>query len=332
VDEAIVVTTQPFGEADPEVLDLIASGDGAWRVAQRGRDERTPEAVLKALGDARVVIAGTEPYPAEVIAAAPRLEAICRVGIGLDNVDLLAARERGVAVSYTPDGPSAAVAELTVGLMLDLLRGVTRADRSLRAGRWERLSGERLALSTVGLVGLGRIGSRVARHLAAGFPGVRILANDIDPDHGLDDVVSWVGFDELVASADIVSLHVPLSPDTLGMVGIRELEAMRPSAGLINTARGGIVDEEALARALREGQIRAAAVDVFVEEPYDGPLTEVPNVLLTCHMGSMTSDCRGRMEREAVEDALRFLGGRELLRPVPEEEYEMAALARHRAR
>lgn len=322
----LLVTTVPFGEADPEVLRMLEASGISWRISDELRRERTPERVAATIADARVIVAGTEPYPAAVIAAAPRLEAICRVGIGLDSVDLLAAERRGVPVAYTPDGPSDAVAELTVALVLDVLRGVSRADRDLRAGSWLRRPGERVARSTIGLVGLGRIGGRAARRLAGGFPGVRLLAHDLVPDPALDDVVTWVDLDRLLVESDVVSLHVPRSPATIGMIGAAELARMRSHAALVNTSRGGIVDEDALVDALTTGTIRAAAVDVYETEPYAGPLTRVEQATLTCHMGSMTSDCRGRMEREAVEDALRFLAGEPFAQPVPEEEYAMARL------
>lgn len=322
----VVVTTVPFGQADPDVLALLEHSGATWRISEDLRRDRTPERVAAAVADARVIVAGTEPYPAAVIAGAPRLEAICRVGIGLDSVDLLAAEARGVPVAYTPDGPSDAVAELTVALVLDVLRGVSRADRDLRAGTWLRRPGERVARSTIGLVGVGRIGGRVARRLAGGFPGVRLLATDPHPDRALDDVVTWVSLDRLLAESDVVSLHVPRSPSTVGLIDDAALARMPAHAALVNTARGGIVDEDALARALTDGRLRAAAVDVFETEPYHGPLTGIDAVTLTCHMGSMTSDCRGRMEREAVEDALRFLAGEPFAQPVPPEEYAMARL------
>jgi D-3-phosphoglycerate dehydrogenase len=319
----VIVTTTPFGTVDPSVLDLLEGSGHSWLVSEELRSGRTPERVLATIEQARVVVAGTEPYPAEVIEGAARLEAICRVGIGLDSVDLLAAEARGVAVAYTPDGPSPAVAELTVGLMVDVLRGVSQADRTLRGGTWARIAGRRIAEVTVGIVGAGRIGGRVARHLAGGFPGVRLLAHDLAPDPELDGIVEWVALDQLLAASDVVSIHLPRTPATVGLFDAAMLARLKPEAALINTARGGIVDETALCEALRGGTLRAAAIDVFEEEPYAGPLTELEGVVLTCHMGSMTSDCRGRMEREAVEDALRFLRGEPLARPVPPEEYDM---------
>jgi D-3-phosphoglycerate dehydrogenase len=284
-----------------------------------------PDELVAHLRDRTVLIAGTEVITAEAMDAAPGLRLIARTSIGLDSIDLVAARQRGIVVTYTPDGPSEAVSELTVGLMLSLLRGVPAADRGLRAGTWQRLMGRRLAKVTVGIVGAGRVGARVTGHLLGGFPGVRVLAHDIAAPAragGLD--VAWVDALTLFREADIVSLHVPLTRRTRGLVGAAELASMKADAVLINTSRGEVVDEHALAAALRERRIAGAAVDVFSEEPYHGELTRLDNCLLTCHMGSMSQDCRARMEYEAASEAVAFFDGRPPLIPVPEEEYALA--------
>jgi D-3-phosphoglycerate dehydrogenase len=316
-----IVTTVPFGTVDPTPLELLKSAGIDLVMNPIGRRLKASE-VAEVVAGFPVVIAGTETITAQAMAAAHGLKAICRVGIGLDGVDLVAARRLGIAVSYTPDGPSPAVAELTVGLIIDLLRGVGTADRAVRVGEWTRISGARIATSSIGVIGVGRIGRRVVRHLQGGFAGVRILANDLIPDPTLD-AVEWVDKDTLYRESDVVTLHVPLTSATHNMVGARELAMMKPTAVLVNTARGGIVDEGALLQALRGG-IHAAALDVFAEEPYRGELAELPNVLLTCHMGSMTADCRARMEIEATREAIRILDGEPLRSPVPEEEYRIA--------
>lgn len=319
------VSTVPFSAYDARPLAALAAAGIEAVINPLGR--RLSAAELAGLiGDADVLIAGTEPITADVLAAAPRLRLIARVGIGLDNVDLVAARRAGIAVSYTPDAPSPAVAELAVGLMLDLLRHITPADRSLRGGDWRRFTGRRLADCTVGVVGVGRIGGRVLRHLAGGFPGVRLLAHDIAPrpDAAPDGVV-WTDFATLCGQSDIVSLHVPLTPATRPLLDAAGLAGLRPDALLVNTARGGVVDEAALADALTAGRLGGAAVDTFAHEPYDGPLARLENCLVTCHMGSMTRDCRARMEIEAVAEAVRFAAGAPLQSPVPEIEYDLAA-------
>ncbi len=320
------ISTIPFGAIDPYPINALKDAGLDFRINSFGR-RLHPDEVASAIGDSEIVIAGTEPITADVMAQCPNLKAICRVGIGLDSVDLTAARRQGIAVSYTPDGPSPAVAELAVGLILDLLRGATRTDRDMRQGIWSRFAGKRIACSTIGILGVGRIGSRVIRHLSAGFPGVRILANDVQPDPALDGLVEWTDKPTLFRESDVISLHLPLTPTTRNLISAETFEAVKESAVLINTARGGIVNEDDLADALTAGKLRAAAVDVFEHEPYNGPLTKVENVVLTCHMGSMTEDCRARMEIEATDEAIRFARGEAFRSPVPEEEYRLALMS-----
>jgi D-3-phosphoglycerate dehydrogenase len=319
----LLVTTVPFGTIDAAPLRALEQAGIDYVVNPLGRKLKPDEAAEMIRGF-RAVVAGTEPLDRAALDRAPHLRLIARVGVGLDNVDLLAARERGIAVSYTPEAPAAAVAELTIGLMLNALRWTGRADRHIRAGIWRREFGRRLSLATVGIVGMGRIGKRVIEHLA-GFGPPRILAADSDFDHRFAARfgVEEVSLDRLWREADVISLHVPLSESTRDMVGDAELRAMRSDTVLINTARGGVVNEDALGRALTERVIAAAAVDVFVDEPYNGPLASVENCTLTAHMGSMSNDCRARMEIEAVEDVIRFFRGESLRQPVPAEEYRL---------
>ncbi|MFB3785604.1 MAG: phosphoglycerate dehydrogenase [bacterium] len=316
----ILVTTVPFGEADPAPLELLKSAEVHFDINPFGRRFQEDE-LAERIGPYHVLIAGTEPITRRVMEQAPNLKHISRVGIGLDSVDLAAARELGIQVSYTPDAPAPAVAEMAVAQMLNLLRCLPQADRGMRRGIWKRLMGRRLSECVVGIIGLGRIGKRVARHLS-GF-GPKILVNDIAPDlefiekHGL----LFVEKERIYAEADIITLHVPLTMETHGLIGPRELARMKPDALLINTARGGIVEESALAAALRSGKLGGAAVDVFEQEPYTGELTGLENCLLTCHMGSCSVDCRARMEREATEEAVRFIQNKPLQGLVPESEY-----------
>jgi len=318
------VTTFPFGSPDPTPRTLLADAAVDFQVQPWPR-RLTEQELAGMVGPFSVLVAGTEPITARVMAAAPDLQLIARVGIGLDSVDLLEARARGIQVSYTPDAPSPAVAELALGLMLDLARHVTEADRELRAGAWRRMMGRRLDGATIGVIGAGRVGGRLLRLLRGAFPNARLLAHDLAPDGRLVSTtgVSWVAKDELLAACDIVSVHVPLTGLTRNLIAAREFGLMKRDALLINTARGGIVNESDLATALAGGALGAAAVDVFEEEPYSGPLQTLPNCLLTCHMGSMTVDCRARMESEAVEEAIRVLRGEPIRQPVPESEYEL---------
>ena len=321
----VLITTLPFGERDRRPLALLDAAGLDAVINPLGRKLQPGE--LDGLLDGfQALIAGTEQITAETFDKAADLKVIARVGIGLDSVDLVAARERGVAVAYTPDGPSTAVGELTIGLMIDLLRGVAVADRALRAGTWRRIMGRRLAESTVGVIGAGRIGKLVIRHLAGGFPGVRILANDLKPDSafGAKHGVTWADKERIYREADVITLHVPLTGKTRGMIGEREIATMKPAVCLVNTARGGIIDEANLAAALDARRIAGAALDVFETEPYDGGLARRGNCLVTCHMGSMSEDCRARMETEAAEEVVRFFSGAPFQNPIPEEEYELA--------
>lgn len=270
--------------------------------------------LIELLAGASAVVASTEPYDEEVFAANPQLRLVARTGVGLDSVDLDAARAHGVAVSTTPDGPADSVAELVVGLSVCLARHVGRADRGLRGGNWNRLTGWLLKARTVGIVGFGRIGTRVARLLAP-F-GCTVVATDIDPTVAgvaKDLGVELLDLETLVARADLITLHVPLTDLTRGLVAEPFLEAMKPGALLINTARGPVVDEAALLAALESGHLGGAAIDVFNTEPYTGPLAACEGVLLTAHMGSCSDEGRKAMELGAARAVAAFLDGE----PIP---------------
>ncbi len=319
----VLVTTVPFGDIDPEPLKLLEKDKISFAINPIGRRLREEE-LAGMIGDYEALIAGTEPITEQVLERAPNLRLIARVGIGLDNVPLAAARERGVAVTYTPDAPSAAVAELTVGQILALLRHTASADRGMRQGVWHRWIGRRLSQLTVGVIGVGRVGRQVIRHLQ-GWSPIHILANDliIDDEFARLTGCVWGGKESILERADIVTLHLPLTRLTRGLVGAAQLEMMKPDAVLINTSRGGIVDEAALARALRSRPSFSAAVDVFTQEPYSGELAALENCLLSCHMGSGTRDCRLRMELEATQEVVRYFRGEPFANAVPESEYQL---------
>lgn len=320
----VLITTVPFGEVDRRPLALLEAEGVEYVINPLGRRLR-PEELAEMIGDYDVLIAGTEPITAAVMDRASRLRLISRVGIGLDSVDLPAAKERGILVSYTPDAPAPAVAEMTMGLILSLLRSLAQADRGMRDGVWHRIVGRRLSEMTVGVIGVGRVGKRVIRHLQGFAP--RILANDIVPDveFGAAHQVRWAEKETIYREADIITLHLPLTPLTRNLIGRRELDMMKPEAVLLNTARGGMVNEHELAQALKQGRLAGAGLDVFAQEPYSGELVTVENCLLTCHMGSMSRDCRARMELEATEEAIRFFRNEPLRLLVPNDEYEMRA-------
>jgi D-3-phosphoglycerate dehydrogenase len=318
----VLVSTAPFSDPDRRPRERLEEAGLTYALNPKNR-KLTERELKSLLVDTDVLIAGTEKITRDVLDSAPRLKLICRVGIGLDSVDLEAAREKGIQVTYTPEAPSAAVSELTIGLMINLMRSIHISNDELRRGSWKRYFGNRLEESIIGIIGAGRIGKRVIQHLM-GFNCRRILVNDLTKDEKLSrcESVEYVDKSSIYQTADIISLHLPLSPKTKNLIGRQELEMMKSSSFMINTSRGGIVDEDQLVRVLKEQKLAGAAIDTFEKEPYEGPLSSLANCLVTAHMGSMSYDCRARMELEAVDEAVRFVNGLMPAQPVPEEEYE----------
>ena len=319
----VLITTVPFGEKNRLPLEFLEDADIEYCVNPLGRKLKEDE-LAEMIDDFDVLIAGTEPITEKVMNRASRLKLISRVGIGLDSIDLLAAEQRSIKVSYTPDAPAPAVAELTIGLMLSLLRSVHLANAQMHRGEWHRYFGRRISEVTIGIIGVGRIGGRVLRRISA-FGTPRILVNDIHPNpHVTNELkLEWVGKEEIYREADLLSLHLPLTVHTKNMIRREHLMQMKPDALLINTSRGGIINEHDLAEVLKFGHLGGAAIDVFEHEPYCGELTGIDNCLLTSHMGSMSIDCRTRMEIEATEEVVRFLTGQPLKGEVPSEEYDV---------
>lgn len=254
-----------------------------------------------------------------VIESAARLRVIGRGGVGLENIDVDAARERDIAVVYTPHASTDAVADLTVGMMIALLRNIRGCDAMVRTGHfWEAREGScsrEMSELTVGIVGMGRIGRAVARRCRNGF-GMIVLYNDIVFPGWLDFVATPVTKDQLYAQADVVSLHVPLTETTRNLIDVTALKEFKKGTVLINTARGGVVDSLALADALAAGTLAGAAMDVFDPEPLpvNHPLMQAPNTLFTPHIGSRSIAGLARMN-DVVEDVVRILQGRSPLYP-----------------
>lgn len=318
-----LITTVPFAARSRLPLEILNGAGIDYEINSTNRKLKENE-LEEIIEDFDILIAGTEPITSRVIDRAKHLKLISRVGIGLDSVNLISAKRRGIEVSYTPDAPAPAVAELTIGMMLTLLRHLHVSNSQMHKGIWHRYFGRRIPEVTIGIIGVGRIGGRVLRRLSA-FGAPRVLVNDLKPVPNVVENLrlEWVDKDTIFREADLISLHVPLTELTKNMVRYEHLKAMKADAIVINTARGGIINESDLARTLSEGHLSGAAVDVFEQEPYSGPLCEIENCLLTAHMGSMSVDCRNRMEIEATEEAVRFVKGEPLLSPVPPEEYEL---------
>ena len=319
---SVLITTVPFGDKNKLPLKLLENSGIEYLINPLNKKLNEDE-LAEMITDFDVIIAGTEQITAKVMDCATNLKMISRVGIGLDSVELLAAKERGIIVSYTPDAPSKAVSDLTIGLMLNLLRQTHVSNDRMHKGEWERFFGRRLGEVTIGLIGMGRIGIGVLGRLQ-GFGCPRILVNDIEQKRCLETAFKfeWVSKEEIYREADVISLHIPLTKQTKGMIRKQELELMKPDSILINTARGGIIDENDLYQIMKNNHLSGAAIDVFEQEPYNGKLTKIERCHLTAHMGSMSVDCRTRMEIEATQEAVRFIKGQPLEGIVPEEEYE----------
>lgn len=326
----VLVSTIPFADHDQGPLEALKKNGAEVVLNPFGRKLREND-LTQIISDFDVLIAGTEPISQVVLENASQLKLIARVGIGLDNVDLMSARRHGIEVSYTPEAPSPAVAELTIGLMIDLLRLVQMSNVGIHRGEWHRYFGRRLTEVTIGIIGAGRIGGRVIRHLA-GFNCKRILVNDINQSIALPShpycSVERVDKESIYREADLISLHVPLNHQTRNLITKKVMSQMRPDSIIINTARGGIVNEKDLFDTLQSGKLAGAAIDVFEDEPYYGNLASLDQCLLTAHMGSMSVDCRTCMEREAVEEVVRFICGQPRQLLVPEEEYTNQQMVR----
>lgn len=302
--QPILFTTSSFGKADSSVLEpLLARGlEAVLNPYGRRLSEEEVSGLVAEVGPVGMV-AGVEPLTAQVLAGASGLRVISRCGIGLDNVDLEAAKELGVRVYNTPDAPTTAVAELTIGLILTLLRSISASDRSIRRGDWSRPMGRLLSELTVGIVGCGRIGAAVAGVLK-GF-GCEVLG--CDPALNGHPGMEMTDLEPLLARADIVTLHLPYHPNLHHLINSDRIAKMKRGAFLINASRGGLVDETALYEALKSGYLSGAALDCFESEPYNGPLTKCENVVLTAHVGSYAREARINMEREAINNLLRGL-------------------------
>ncbi len=259
--------------------------------------------------DVIALLAGLEPLTEKVLSGAKSLRVIARCGTGLDNVDLDAAKKLGIDVFNTPDAPTQAVVELTIGHMINMLRGISITDSQLRAGNWSPIMGSLLSAKIVGLIGLGRIGASIAKLLAA-F-GSRVVA--YDPKISQHPHAEMLPLTELLETVDIVSLHVPHNIETHHLLNDDSLSLMKPGSFVVNVSRGGLVDELALANALNSRHLAGAALDCFEDEPYRGSLLNLSNVFATAHMGSYARETRNLMEVEASQNLVSGLRKRGLL-------------------
>ncbi len=301
-----------YASLDQPDLQRLAAYGSVKLYTSRAADR---EELVARLAEAQALI-NVRAYTAlddDVFARTPKLRLVSILGTGTDNVDLVAARKRGIAVTNTPGVGAPSVAELTLGLILAVTRAIPVSDARVRQGVWQHVEGPELAGKTLGLLGLGAIGSRVVAFGRA--LGMRVIAWSFTPDPNRAEQlgVELVERDDVFRLADVVSLHLRNTPEVRGLVGARELALMKPSAYLINTARGALVSGDDLAAALRSGRLAGAGLDVFTEEPLPverNPFRNLENVVLTPHLGAVTREANARSRAMPVDNIIAFLEGR----------------------
>jgi D-3-phosphoglycerate dehydrogenase len=305
----VLIGSKSFGRVHPEHLAQLEAAGCEVIPNAHGRPYTAAE-LVDALPGVHAIVTGTDELTSEAIRSADSLVTIAKHGVGLDNVDLAAAAERGIVVTYAPAAVDDSVADLALALLLALARRIVPAHESVRAGRWEAFPGTELRGKLLGVVGLGRIGREVAARARA-F-GMDVAAHDpfVASEQAAAAGVELLALDELLARADAVSLHAASSPGAPPLLGRDQLALMKPGALLVNTARGGLVDGDALADALRSGRLGGAGLDVFRAEPPRGsPLLGLENVVLTPHVAGQTREALRRMGELTMANCLEALRG-----------------------
>ena len=312
----ILVSTFPFSSNSNEPLNILKSLNVDLIVNPLNKKLSSQE-LINLIYDVDILIAGTENITKEVIDSAPNLKLITRVGIGLDNLDIEYAKSKGIFITYTPDAPSPAVAELTLAFMLSCSRKIFFANKEMHQGNWNRYFGKRLSKMKIGLIGVGRIGTLVIKCLES-FGLNEIYLNDIEEKKIYSSIkINWVEKEFIYSNCDIISLHLPLTLKTKNLLNITELRKVKSDAIIINTSRGGIINEKDLFEFLLTNPTNQAAIDVFETEPYFGELIKLDNCILTSHMGSMSEDCRLLMEIEACNEVSHYMKGHSFNNLIP---------------
>lgn len=300
----VLTSPSSMGQCGSEPFDLLR--ENGYEVINNPYGRKlTEDEVIELAKDCVGIVAGVEPLTPRVMDALPNLKCISRVGVGMDNVDLEYAKQKGIKVVNTPDGPTRGVAELTLAMTLSLLRRIPQADAALHQRKWKKQIGNLFLDKKVGIIGLGRIGKSVTelfRGLKNPVIGYDPFANEA---WAKETGVELASFEEVIKQADILTLHVPGNKDKSPVIGATELAMMKDGAFLINIARGGVVDETALYDALKDGKLAGAAIDVYTKEPYDGPLCDLDNIIMTPHLGSYAKEGKLQMEIDAVKNFIK---------------------------
>jgi len=308
----VLVTPTSFGQSDPRLISDLKKKVGNVIFNSTGKPLSSEE-VKKMIKGCDGYIAGVDKIDRDALENADRLKVISRYGVGVDNIDLNAAKEKGIIVTNTPGANSVSVAELAIALMLSLARNIPASTVDTRAGKWPRINGITLQGKTVGIIGLGAVGKAVAERLL-GFQ-VKLLAYEPYPDltFAKEHFVELLSLNEVLQQSDFITLHLPLLPTTKGLVDSLFLSKMKKGAYLVNTARGELISETALLEALQSGHLAGAALDVFTKEPPDptNPLIQLPQVIVTPHSGAHTDGATNTMGWIALNDCLSVLEGKE---------------------
>ena len=293
----VVITTTTFGKVDSSSLELCRNR-GCSVVLNPYQRKVLSHELVELAKDAEGLIAGTEIISKDVLLKLPHLRVISRCGTGLDNIDLEAAEKLNIEVFNTPEAVTESVAELAVGLILDCLRGISHSDREMKNGKWNKYMGSLLHGKTVGIVGLGRIGGRLAGILKQSF-NCNVVYYD---KYKNNKKFKKLHLDKLFSVSDIISFN---SSSTDLILDSNSIKKLKKGVIIINTSRSNLIDEDAIAKALKDGTVSFAAFDVFNKEPYNGELRYLPNVILTPHIGSYAREARAEMEKQAVENLLK---------------------------
>ena len=306
----ILITPRSFASFSDKPLKMLTERGYEIKRNNTGRPYKKEE-MLKLIKDVDGIIIGIDELSAEIIEKANALKVISKYGIGLDNIDINMATNKKIVITNTPTANVDAVADLTFGFILSLARRIPEADRKTKSGKWEKITGKSVWEKTLGIIGLGKIGRQVVKR-AQGFK-MNILVYDLVKDEKFAQSynIKYVNLEELLQKSDYITIHIPLNDATRGMISYEELEKIKESAFLINTSRGGIVDEEALYNALRNNKLRGAALDVYSNEPpVESSLKELDNVILTPHIAAYTEEAIDNMSIQAAQNLIDVLEGR----------------------
>jgi D-3-phosphoglycerate dehydrogenase len=307
----VLVTPRSFGSTSRRPVEILKE-KGYELIFNPHERPYTKAEMLEIVPEIDGIIIGIDPFDEEIIKLAPKLKVISKYGVGIDNIDLKTADERGIIVTNTPNANNDAVADLAFGLILALARRIPEADRETKAGNWKKIIGSSVYGKTLGVIGTGKIG-RALIERARGFK-MEVLAFDLyeDKEFARNNNLKYVTLEKLLKEADYISIHLPLNEATRNLISIREFLKMKNTAYLINTSRGGIIDEKALYQALKSGQIRGAALDAYVNEPPENsPLKELDNIIMTSHNGAYTREAIAEMGIQAAQNLIDVLEGRE---------------------